>query len=350
MIDVGLIGFGLAGRCFHAPVIRAVPGLRLAAVVQRTGDSAARMFPDAQTVRSVDELLAIEIIQLVVIATPNQTHFALAKKCLEAGRDVVVDKPFVITVAEGVELLGLAKKLGRILTVYHNRRFDADFQALQKVAADGELGRIIRFESTYDRFRPARKPDAWREKPGPGSGVLFDLAPHLIDQALALLGTPEAVSGDVRIEREGFATDDAFDLMLHYRDGVRALLRATMLAAVPRPRLVVLGTKGAFLKRDFDPLENALRNGEVPRGESWVVEREENWAELAQIEDGQTRQRKLPPKSDWRQFYANVRDAIQGKGPLLVTPRQALDVMIALELAIESSNKQCAAAWRDVCV
>jgi predicted dehydrogenase len=349
MIDVGLIGFGLAGRCFHAPVIRAVPGLRLAAVVQRTGDSAARMFPDVQTVRSVDELLAIETIQLVVIATPNQTHFALAKKCLEAGRDVVVDKPFVITVAEGVELLKLAKKLGRLLTVYHNRRFDADFQALQKVAADGELGRIIRFESTYDRFRPAPKSGAWREKPGPGSGVLFDLAPHLIDQALALLGTPEAVSGDVRIEREGFGTDDAFDVMLHYRGGVRALLRATMLAVVTRPRLVVLGTKGAFLKRDFDPLENTLRNGKVPRGESWVVEREENWAELAQIEDGQTRQRKLPPESDWRQFYANVRDAIQGKAPLLVTPRQAFDVMIALELSIESSNKQCAVAWRDVC-
>jgi len=349
MIDWGLIGFGLAGRCFHAPVIRAVPGLRLAAVVQRTGDTAARMFPDVQTLRSVDELLAIQAIRMVVIAAPNQTHFALARQCLEAGRDVVVDKPFVITVAEGAELLKLAKKLGRILTVYHNRRFDADFQALQKVAADGELGRIIRLESTYDRFRPAPKPGAWREKPGPGSGVLFDLAPHLIDQALALLGTPEAVSGDIRIEREGFATDDAFDVMLHYRDGVRALLRATMLAVVPRPRLVVLGTKGAFLKRDFDPLENALRNGEIPRGESWVVEREENWAQLAQIEDGQSRHRKLPPKSDWRQFYANVRDAIQGKAPLLVTPRQALDVMIALELAIESSNKQCAVAWRDVC-
>jgi len=349
MIDVGLIGFGLAGRCFHAPVIRAVPGLRLAAVVQRTGDTAARMFPDVQTLRSVDELLAIQAIRMVVIAAPNQTHFALARQCLEAGRDVVVDKPFVITVAEGAELLKLAKKLGRILTVYHNRRFDADFQALQKVAADGELGRIIRLESTYDRFRPAPKPGAWREKPGPGSGVLFDLAPHLIDQALALLCTPEAVSGDIRIEREGFATDDAFDVMLHYRDGVRALLRATMLAVVPRPRLVVLGTKGAFLKRDFDPLENALRNGEIPRGESWVVEREENWAQLAQIEDGQSRHRKLPPKSDWRQFYANVRDAIQGKAPLLVTPRQALDVMIALELAIESSNKQCAVAWRDVC-
>jgi len=348
MTDVGLIGFGLAGRCFHAPVIQAVPGLRLAAIVQRTGDSAARMFPEARIVRSVDELLAIESIRLVVIATPNETHFPLARQCLAAGRDVVVDKPFATTVAEGVELLRLANGLGRILTVYHNRRFDADFQALQKAAADGELGRIIRFESTYDRFRPAAKPGAWREKPGPGSGVLFDLAPHLIDQALSLLGRPEAVSADVRTEREGFATDDAFDLMFYYPRAARALLRATMLALAPRSRLVALGTKGAFLKKDFDPLENALRNGEVPRGESWVVEREENWAELSQSENGQTRQRKLPPKGDWREFYANVRDAVLRKALLRVTPEQALDVMVALELALESSNRRCPVAWRDV--
>jgi len=348
MIDVGLIGFGLAGRCFHAPVIRAVTGLRLAAIVQRSGDSAARMFPDVQTVRSLEELLEIQSVRLVVVATPNRTHFPLAKQCLEAGRDVVVDKPFATSVAEGMELLRLARKLGRILTVYHNRRFDADFQALRKAAVDGELGRIVRFESTYDRFRPAPKPGAWREQPGAGSGVLFDLAPHLIDQALALLGTPEALGGDVRIEREGFSTDDAFDVTLQYPNGVRALLRATMLAVTPRPRLVAFGTEGSFLKKDFDPLENALRNGEVPSGESWVLEREENWAELTQIQDGHSLQRKLPPKSDWRQFYANVRDAILGNAPLLVTPQQALDVMVALELALESSSKRCAVVWRVV--
>lgn len=348
MIDVGLIGFGLAGRCFHAPVIRAVAGLRLAAIAQRTGDSAAKAFPEAQVVRSVDEVLAIESIRLIVIATPNQTHFPLAKQCLEAGRDVVVDKPFVITVAEAVELLRLAKKLGRILTVYHNRRFDADFQALRKVASGGELGRLVRFESTYDRYRPASKAGAWREKPGPGSGVLFDLAPHLMDQALVLLGEPEAVSADVRIEREGFAADDAFDVMLYYPRGSRALLRATMLAFTPRPRFVALGTKGTFLKKDFDPLENALRNGEVPAGDSWVLEREEDWAELIQSEDGQSRRTKLAPKGDWRDFYANVRDAILGKEPLLVTPRQALDVMLALELALESSAQRCAVPWRQV--
>jgi len=136
--------------------------------------------------------------------------------------------------------------------------------------------------------------------------------------------------------------------MFYYPRAARALLRATMLALAPRSRLVALGTKGAFLKKDFDPLENALRNGEVPRGESWVVEREENWAELSQSENGQTRQRKLPPKGDWREFYANVRDAVLRKALLRVTPEQALDVMVALELALESSNRRCPVAWRDV--
>jgi scyllo-inositol 2-dehydrogenase (NADP+) len=348
MVEVGLIGFGLAGRCFQAPVIRAVPGFRLAAILQRTGDSAAQAYPETRIVRSIDELLAIDSIRLVVIASPNQTHFPYAKRCLEAGRDVVVDKPFTTTVAEAVELLKLAKNLGRVLTVFHNRRFDADFQALRQTAAAGDLGRIIRFESTYDRFRPVRKPRAWREIPGPGSGVLFDLAPHLIDQALTLLGKPTAISADIRIERPGFSTDDAFDLLFHYPEGARALLRATMMSAAPRPRLVVLGEKGSYLKREFDPLEPNLRNGQIPTGPSWVVEKEENWGELTLVENGNATLRKVPSTGDWRDFYANVRDAILGKAPLLVTPQQALDVMVALDLALESNSKRCTIPWRHI--
>jgi scyllo-inositol 2-dehydrogenase (NADP+) len=348
MIDVGLIGFGLGGRCFHAPVIRAVEGLRLAAILQRTGDSAAQLYPDARIVRNVDELLAMNSLGLVAISTPNQTHFPLAKRCLEAGKHVVVDKPFTTSVAEAVELLQLARKLGRVLSVYHNRRFDADFQALRKTVAAGDLGRVLRFENTYDRFRPTSKPGAWREKPGPGSGILFDLAPHLIDQALMLFGTPQAVTADVRTERRGFVTDDAFDIFLHYAEGTRALLRATMMSANPRPRLVVLGEKGSYRKREFDPLEPNLRNGQIPSGPSWVVEKPEHFGELTLVENGNATTRKIPSIGDWREFYANVRDVILGNAPLLVAPRQILDVMVALELSQESNAKQCAIRWRHV--
>ena len=350
MIDVGLIGFGLAGKCFHAAVIRAVPGLRLAAIVQRSGDEAARMYPEARIVRSVEELLAIETIRLVSIATPNQTHFPFAKQCLEAGRDVVVDKPFTTSVAEAVELFHIAKKKQRLLTVYHNRRFDADFQAVRDLVRAGALGRIVRFESHYDRYRPSSKVGAWREKPGPGSGVLFDLAPHLIDHALTLFGRPESVFADIRIERAGFSTDDAFDVTLRYAGGLRAELKATMLCATPRPRMILLGEKGSYVKREFDPLENSLRNGAIPQGESWVLEKEENWGELTIAVDGTMRTSKVASRGDWREFYANVRDVLLGKAELLITPQQALDVMVALELAAESNARGCAVPWRDVLV
>src|SRR5208283_3035746 len=303
MIDVGLIGFGLAGKCFHAPIIRAVSGLRLAVIVQRSGDEAARLYPDVRIVRNVEELLAIGTIRLVSIATPNQTHFPLAKQCLEAGRDVV---------------------------------------------RAGALGRIVRFESHYDRYRPSSKVGAWRENPGPGSGVLLDLAPHLIDHALSLFGRPESVSADIRIERQGFSTDDAFDVTLRYAGSLRAELKATMLCATPRPRIIFLGDKGSYVKREFDPLENSLRNGAVPQGDSWVLEKEKNWGELTIAEDGAMRTSKVPSKGDWREFYANVRDALLGKAALLITPQQALDVMVAVELAAESNVKRCAVPWRDV--
>lgn len=346
MIEVGLIGFGLAGRCFHAPVIRAVAGLRLAAVVQRSADTAAQLFPGVSVVRTIEELLAIGSIRLIVIATPNQTHFPLAKRCLEAGRDVVVDKPFTTTLEEAVELFRLARERGRLLTVYHNRRFDADFQGLRGVIAAGDLGRIVRFESHYDRYRPAPKPGAWREQPGPGSGVLFDLAPHLIDHALTLFGAPQALTADVRIEREGMATDDAFDIVLHYAGSLRAQLCASMLSATPRPRFLVMGEKGSYLKRDFDPLETALRNGFVPQGDSWVLDKPDVWGELTVVRGEDRETRRVPSKGDWRQFYANVRDVLLGKALPEVTAQQALDVMAALELAQESSARKCTVAWR----
>lgn len=341
MIDVGLIGFGLAGRSFHAPVIRTVPGLRLAAILQRSGNDAADQYPDVRIVRTLDELLAIKEIRLVVIATPNDSHFPLAKQCIAAGRDVLVDKPFTTTLDEAIALVQFAKQQNRLLTVYQNRRYDGDFQAILQLVASGALGRIVRFESNYDRFRPQLRPGAWRERSGPGTGIFFDLAPHLIDHALMLFGLPLALTADIRMEREGAVADDAFDLAFHYPRDLRADLRSSILAAVTRPRFLLHGTQGAFVKQSFDPQESNLRRGYIPTDAAWGAEPEENWGLLTLSENGTLTQRRVPSVNcDYRDFYADLRDAILGKAALAVTPEWALDVMRLLELARQSSNER----------
>lgn len=349
MMDVALIGFGLAGRAFHAPVIHAVPGLRLAAIVQRSGNEAAQLYPHARIVRSVDELLAIPEIRLVVIATPNDTHYAIARQCLAEGRDVVVDKPLTPTLAEAADLVKFAQERARMLTVYQNRRYDGDFQALLQLVTSGRLGRIVRFESNYDRFRPQLKPNAWRERTAPGTGVFFDLAPHLIDHALTLFGLPEALTADLRAEREQAVVDDSFDLTLHYPAGLRAVLRATMLAAATRPRFVLHGTKAAYVKHAFDVQEPKLRAGRIPWNETPTKsEQEENSGVLTLAnDDGTTTQQLVPPApTDYRAYYANIRDVLLGTAEPAVTPQHALNVMRVLELARESSERRCTIPWR----
>jgi predicted dehydrogenase len=348
MINVGLIGFGLAGRAFHAPVIHVVPGLRLAVILQRSGNDAAELYPGARVVRSVEELLAISDIRLVVIATPNDTHHPIARQCLAAGRDVVVDKPLTPTLEEALDLVRFAQERGRLLTVYQNRRYDGDFQAVQQLVASGRLGRLVRFESNYDRFRPQLKANAWRERSGPGTGVLFDLAPHLIDHALLLFGVPEAVTADIRIEREHAVADDSFDLTLYYARGLRAVLRATMIAAVTRPRFILHGTDGAYLKHVFDVQEPKLRAGRIPWDQTpSESEQEENSGVLTLVKaDGATTQALVPPApSDYRSYYANIRDVLLGTAAPAVTPQHAINVMRVLEIARESSARRCTIPW-----
>jgi predicted dehydrogenase len=324
--------------------------MRLAAIVQRSGNEASELYPDARIVRSVEELLAISDIRLIVIATPNDTHYSLARQCLASGRDVVVDKPLTPTLEEARDLMKFAQERGRLLTVYQNRRYDGDFQALHQIVTSGQLGRVVRFESNYDRFRPQLKANAWRERSGPGTGVLFDLAPHLIDHALVLFGLPDAVTADIRNERERAVTDDSFDLTLHYPGGLRAVLRATMLAAVTRPRFVLHGTNGAYVKQAFDVQEPKLRAGRTPWNETPTeAEQEENSGILTLVdENGKTTERRVPPApSDYRAYYSNIRDTLLGTAAPAVTPQHALDVMQILELARQSSARRCTVPWTD---
>ncbi len=341
MLNVGLVGFGFAGKVFHAPVIRAVDGLRLAAIVQRSGGGAPDpRDPDVDFVRSVDELLA-RAIDLVVIATPNTSHHPIAKQCLLAGRHVVIDKPFAPTLAEARDLVELAQKQRRILSVYQNRRYVGDFVTLQRLVSEATLGRIVAYESHFDRFRPDQKPGAWRERAEPGAGVWFDIGPHLLDQAFVLFGTPRAIAADIRIEREGGAVDDAFDVTLHYPN-LRAVLRASMLAAAPGPSFAVHGTRGSFIKYGVDAQEAALKAGRTPGEPDWDADPPALYGTLTTPEGA----RPVPTiPSSYARYYENVRDAILGKAQPAVTPEQALNVMRGLELAVASNRRRCVLPW-----
>ena len=345
MVNVGLVGFGFAGRTFHAPIISQVPGLRLRAIVQRTGDDAAAVYPSATVVRSLQELLGIEEIRLVVIATPNPSHYEIAKQCLLAGRNVVVDKPFTTTYAEADELVQLARQRRRLLTVYQNRRFDGDFRTIQELLAGNRLGRLVLFENHFDRYRLELRPSAWRERPEAGSGVFFDLGVHLLDQALQLFGHPQAITADVRLERAGAQVDDAFDVTLHY-PRMRALLRSSMVALAPDLRFLLRGESGAYVKHGLDPQEDSLKRGEVPRDDSWGREERDRWGALYFPSNGTIVAEKIPTQpGNYCLFYASVRDAVLGNTKIAVTPEQMLDLMYAVELSRKSSEEKCTLEW-----
>ena len=341
-IKAGVIGFGLAGRVFHTAVLSATPGFDLAAIVQRGGNEAAEAYPEARICRSVEELLEDSSIQLIAVATPNPSHFPIAKQCLLAGRSVVIDKPFTLTSGEAAELIRLAREKGLLLTAYQNRRWDSDFLTVKQILASQALGRIVTFQSRFDRFRLEPKAGAWREDPALGGGILYDLGAHVIDQALNLFGPPQTLWADVRIERESSATDDAFDLHLGY-PGMTVGLHSTMTACAPGPRFTINGTLGTFTKFGLDPQEDAIKRGDPIGAEGWGEEPESMWGTLTPAaSDGNTESRRISSlPGDYRAIYENVRDALLGKTPLAVTANDAWRTARIIELARESSSSGC---------
>ena len=336
-IRVGVVGFGLAGRVFHTAVVQATPGLDLAAVVQRSGDDAKKEYPEAHVARSVEEMLSDVGIRLVVIATPSYSHYELAKQCLHEQRHVIIDKPFALTSTEAADLIHAARHRSLLLTAYQNRRWDGDFQAVRRVLASGELGRLVTLESHIDRFRPEPRRDVWRENGGPGGGLLFDLGPHLVDQAMALFGRPDTISASIRVERDTAVVDDAFDLQLTFeRQCLTVFLRSTLTACTPGPRFILHGTQGSFVKWGTDPQEAQLRSGVRPDAPGFGEEAESHWGELRLENQGP---RRIPtPAGDYRGFYENVRDVLLGKAELTVTPEEAWRTTRLIELARESSG------------
>ena len=325
-LSVGLLGFGLAGSVFHAPLILSEPRLRLKAVASSRIDDIRRAAPEAKAT-TAEAVIADPGIDLVVIATPNTSHAPLAREALLAGKHVVIDKPMATTAAEAGELIDLAKRQGRLLTVFQNRRWDNDFLTLRACLEKGEIGRPYHYEAHFDRFRPQIK-QGWREQTLAGSGVLFDLGAHLIDQALTLFGMPDRILADVGAQRPDAQVDDWFHIVLGYGP-MRAILHCGTVVCRPGPRFLLHGDRGSFLKHGMDGQEAALRAGRMPTGVDWGRDEPENHALLVQADGTERRVETL--RGDYPAFYRGVAAAILDGAPPPVPAEQARDVLTVLE-------------------
>lgn len=339
-IRVGLAGFGLGGRAFHAPFIAANPRLRLTHILQRHGEDARELYPDVHVVREFEALLDRRAdLDLIVVATPHATHAPLAIRALAAGKHVVVDKPLALSVAEAREVIAAADRAGRLVAPYQNRRWDGDFLTVSALIARGWLGAIEAFESRFDRWRPEIRQGRWKEQPSPGSGLLFDLGPHLIDQALALFGQPLTVTASLSQERPGSLVDDRFDLALEY-PGFTAKLGAGLMAEEAAPRFRLSGSEGHYVKHGVDPQEALLRGGGRPSGPDWGVEPTANWGALVATIDGLRVEGTLRTlRGDYGRFYENLCDAILAGVSLEVEPADAVNMLRMIELAVESDRQ-----------
>lgn len=339
-VRTGLVGFGFGARVFHAPFLSALPEIELTHIVQRSSETALVAYPEAQIVKSIEELVDDDSVELVVVTTPNDTHFSLAKLALEAGKHVVVDKPMCETSAEAEELAQIARASGKVLSVFHNRRWDGDYLTVCDVVRQGLLGNVHEFNSHFDRYKPQLKVGSWKEEPGPGTGMLFDLGSHLVDQAINLLGLPHRIFADLRIQRAGSRIEDHFEVILDY-GRVKANLRCGTLVREKPPRFHVLGDLGAFVKYGMDPQEAALMVMDVPRWHpSQGIDVESNWGLLHTELNGLAVRGKVETKAgDYRAFYRNVASAIREQEALAVKPEQAVKLLKVLELARQSHEE-----------
>ncbi len=334
MIGVALIGFGYAGRVFHAPLISATPGLALSVIGSHQKDGVASAYPKARIISDPLEAVRSPDADLVVIATPNDSHFSLAEAALSVGKHVVVDKPFTVTLAEARALAAQATKANRVLSVFQNRRWDSDFLAVSRELTLGRIGDVVELRSEMSRYRPVVR-DRWRERSGPGSGVWHDLGAHLIDQALVLFGPPETVQADLQIQRSGGATIDWFQAILGYGPK-RAILASSMLAADPATRFIARGTRGSLVKQHGDRQEEQLARGEKPASPEWGHDPD---SVLLVTDPAKPPVELTPPPGDYLIYYSLLRDAILGKGEIPVTPAQATTVMAVLEAGIRASQE-----------
>ncbi len=344
VIRTGIIGFGASGRVFHAPFVNVVDGLELTKVSTSNPVNiqiANERYPNTKVVNTPQEIIEDPNIDLVIVTSPNTDHFRWSKEGLLANKHVMVEKPFTVTVEEADELVALAKKQNKVLTVYHNRRFTSDTKTVKKLLDSNLLGEVRDYEAHYDRYRTEPRPGgAWREDPLPGSGIFYDLGSHLIDQTLWFFGMPESVTAHIDSQRPWAKADDHFDVRLHYPE-FNVTLKAGMLCKIPGPNYMIHGTKGTYIKHGLDVQEAALNAGDIPEGADWGREPKEIWGRIETEYNGVNISGLIESENgDYRDYFINLRDAIWGKTEIAVKPEEARNVIKIIELAFQSSKER----------
>lgn len=337
-IRTAIASYGMSGQVFHGPSLKVNQGFNVLAVFERTKNISSNLFPDARIVRSFDEILHDTNIELVIINTPDALHFEMAKNALKAGKHIVVEKPVTQKSIQAEELIEMAKKQGLTFTVYQNRRFDGDFLTVQKVIQSGKLGRIIEFESHYDRYRTFITPETWKEEKDEFGGVLYNLGSHMVDQAYVLFGKPGAVTAHLRKNRKGTVVTDYYDIRLEY-DSFSAILKCSYLVKDPGPRYTIYGEYGTYRKWGIDPQEELLKAGNLPEGDDWGAEPETDWGNLVYEKDGKDHNERIETiPGDYRIFYNNLYESIRNKADLLINPEETVEVLRILETCIKSDR------------
>ncbi|QGY46224.1 oxidoreductase [Maribellus comscasis] len=339
-IKVAISSFGLSGQAFHGPSLKVNSGFEVVQVLERSKDLSQSLFPDAEIVRNFEEIVNNSAVELVIVNTPDYLHFEMAKQVINAGKHLVVEKPVAQKSAEAAELVQLAKEKGVVFSVYQNRRLDGDFLTVKKILEQGNLGRLVEFESHFDRYRTYITPDTWKEEGDEYIGVLHNLGSHMVDQAYVLFGKPSSVNANLKIVRTGGNVADYYDIRLGY-ENFAAILKCSYLVMYPGPRYSLYGEYGTFHKWGIDPQEDVLRTGTLPQGPDWGKEAESEWGKIIYERDGVKFLGKVETiQGNYPFYYKNLYEAIRKGKELLVKPEETVEVLEILEACLESNRKK----------
>ena len=339
-LNVGIIGFGLSGRYFFSPFIEYHRYMNLYAIVSSQVDEIHLSHPKTKIYNNASELFNDSRIDLIVVSSPNDTHFEYAKQALQSGKHVILEKPFTVNSSQASELIELANKEKLVLAPFHNRRWDGDFLTLKNILEDGKLGEIVEFESHFDRYRPLYERVEWKNIPFKGNGILYDLGPHLIDQALCLFGKPHAIFAHITTHRKNSRTDDYFDIHFYYPFH-KVILKASVFVKEPGPRFSVHGRNGSFVKYGLDPQENNLRHGMKPDNDLLGKDFEEQYALLNYFANGIEMREKIETIDGcYFEYFENVYNAINYNEKLVVSPNDAALVIQIIEMAYRSNSEK----------